>query len=143
MSGRDTSEDEVFESDHLPQVPDMPIAGSDHGHKVTFRSPIVRPKSVSLTPHLVPQPVSFHLSEIPDMGTSGKDTDSEAEMRPKVGTRSGLTPYQKSKRMRWDASITMHSLQLAAEEFTKICKLKLKNLKVDTQPVPCWSSAHG
>ena len=44
------SEDEVFQ---LPQVLDTPIAGE----KVTFRSPVVRPGSVSLTPRLVPQPV--------------------------------------------------------------------------------------
>ena len=25
------------------RVPDMPIAGSSHGQKVTFRSPVVRP----------------------------------------------------------------------------------------------------
>ena len=51
-------EDEVFQ---LPQVPDMPIAGQ----KVTFRSPVVRLGSVSLTPHLVPQPVSFDVLQIP------------------------------------------------------------------------------
>ena len=43
--------DEVF---HLPQVPDMPIAHSGHGHEVTFRSPVVRPGSISSTPHVVP-----------------------------------------------------------------------------------------
>ena len=43
-SGRDSSEDEVFESDHLPEVPDMPITGGGHGHIVTFRSPDVRPR---------------------------------------------------------------------------------------------------
>ena len=37
-SGIDYSDDEVFQ---LPQVQDMPIAGSSHGHKVTFRSPVV------------------------------------------------------------------------------------------------------
>ena len=67
--GSDYSEDEVFQ---LPQVPDMPIAGSSHGQKVTFRSPVVRPGSVSSTPCLVPQPVSFDVSRIPDSETSGK-----------------------------------------------------------------------
>ena len=62
-SDSDFSDDEVF---HLPQLPDMPIAGSGHGHKVTFRSPVVRPRSVSSTPHLVPQPVFFGLSIISD-----------------------------------------------------------------------------
>ena len=38
-SGSDYSNDEVF---HLSQVLDMPIAGSSHGQKVTFRSPVVR-----------------------------------------------------------------------------------------------------
>ena len=66
----------------------MPIVGSDHGHKVTFRSLVVRPGSVSSSPCLVPQPVSFNLSEIPDIETFGKDTDSEAEVGPK-------TPLQK------------------------------------------------
>ena len=47
-SGSDFSDDEVFQ---LPQVPDTPIAGSGHGHKVTFRSPVVRPGSISSTPH--------------------------------------------------------------------------------------------
>ena len=37
-SGSEYSEDEVFQ---LPQVPDMPIAGSSHGQEVTFRSPVV------------------------------------------------------------------------------------------------------
>ena len=55
-SGSDDSEDEVFQ---LPQVPDMPIAGSSHGQKMTFSSLVVRLGSVSSTPHLVPQPVSF------------------------------------------------------------------------------------
>ena len=55
-SGSDYSEDEVFQ---LPQVPDMPIAGSSHGQKVTFRSLVVRLGSVSSMPHLVPQPMSF------------------------------------------------------------------------------------
>ena len=50
--GSDYSENEVFQ---LPQVLDMPIAGL----KVTFRSPVVRLGSVSLTPCLVPQSVSF------------------------------------------------------------------------------------
>ena len=75
------SDDEVF---HLPQAPDMPIAGSGHGHKVTFRSPVVRPGSISSTPHLAPQPVSFNMSRIPDLETSGKDTDSKAEVRPRT-----------------------------------------------------------
>ena len=38
-SGNKYSEDEVFQ---LPQVPDMPIRGSSHGQKVTFRSLVVR-----------------------------------------------------------------------------------------------------
>ena len=58
-SGSDYSKDEAFQ---LPQVPDMPITGSSHGQKVTFRSPVVRPGSVSSTTHLVPQPVSFDVS---------------------------------------------------------------------------------
>ena len=45
--GSNYSEDEVFQ---LPQVPDMPIAGSSHGQIVTFRSPVVRLGSVSSTP---------------------------------------------------------------------------------------------
>ena len=52
IDGSNYSENEVSQ---LPQVPDMPIAGQ----KVTFRSPVVRLGSVSSTPHLVPQPVSF------------------------------------------------------------------------------------
>ena len=54
-SGSNFSNDEAF---HLPQVPDMPIAGSGHGCKVTFRSLVVRPRLISSTPHLVHQPVS-------------------------------------------------------------------------------------
>ena len=54
----DFSNDEVF---HLPQVSDMPIAGGGHGHKVTFRSLIVRPGSILSMPCLVPQPVSFNM----------------------------------------------------------------------------------
>ena len=50
-SGSEYSEDKVFQ---LPQMPDTPIAGSSHGQKVTFRSPVVRLGSVSSTLHLVP-----------------------------------------------------------------------------------------
>ena len=57
-SGSKFSEDEVFQ---LPQVLDMPITGSSHGQKVTFRSLVVRPGSVSSMPHLVPQQVSFNV----------------------------------------------------------------------------------
>ena len=118
--GSNYSENEVFQ---LPQVPDMPIAGQ----KVTFRSPVVRPGSVSSTPHLVPQPVSFDVLQIPNSETSGKDTDSEAEVRPR-------TPHMRNKRTRedasmMDASMASHSLQLAAEEFRKICKPKIQKLK--------------
>ena len=117
--GSNYSEDEVFQ---LPQVPDMPIAGSSHGQKVTFRSQVVRPGSVSLTPHLVPQPVSFDVLQIPNSETSGKDTDSEAEVRPR-------TPHIRNKRTREDASMASHSLHLAAEEFRKICEPKIQKLK--------------
>ena len=58
-SGGNYSKDGVFQ---LLQVPDMPITGSSHGQKVTFRSPVVRLGSVSSTLHLVPQPVSFDVS---------------------------------------------------------------------------------
>ena len=88
---------EVFDSCHLPQIPDTPIAGSSYGQKATFRSPDVRPWSVSSTPCLVTQLVSFALSRIPDTETSGKNMDSEAKMRPNLGTRCGLTPCQKVK----------------------------------------------
>ena len=118
-SGSDYSDDEVFQ---LPQVPDMPIAGSSHGQKVTFRSPVVRLGSVSSTPHLVPQPVSFDVSIIPNSETSGKDTNSEAEIRPR-------TLHPKLKRMREDASIVLCILQLVAEENRKICKPKIQKLK--------------
>ena len=100
----------------------MSIIGSSHGQKVTFRSPVVRLGSVSSTPHLVPQPVSFDVSQIPNSQTSGKDTDSEAEVRPR-------TPHAKIKRTMEDASMALHSLQLVAEEFRKICKPKIQKLK--------------
>ena len=58
-SGSEYSEDKVFQ---MPQVPDTPIAGSSHGQKVTFRSLVVRLGSISSTPQLVPQPVSFNVS---------------------------------------------------------------------------------
>ena len=118
-SGSKYSDDKVFQ---LLQVPDMPIAGSSHGHKVTFKSLVVRPGSISSTAHLVPQPVSFDVSRIPNSKTSGKDMDSEAEIRPR-------TPHPKVKRMREDASIASHSLQLAGEKFRKICKPKIQKLK--------------
>ena len=73
--GGDFSDDEVF---NLSQVPDTPIAGSGHGHKVTFRSLLIRPGSVSSTPHLVPQTVSFNLSGIHNTKTSGKDMENDA-----------------------------------------------------------------
>ena len=100
----------------------MPIGSSSHGHKVTFRSPVVRPGSLSSSPCLVPQPVSLDLSRIPEMETFGKDINSEAEVRLKP-------PHQKVKRMRNDVSITSHSLQLTPEEFRKICKPKIQKLK--------------
>ena len=118
-SGSEYSENEVFQ---LPLVPDTPIAGGSHGQKFTFRSLVVRPESISSMPQLVPQPVSFDMSRIPDSETSGKDTDSEAEIRLR-------TPHQKIKRMREDASVALHSLQLAAEECRKICELKIQKLK--------------
>ena len=117
-SGSKYSKDKVFQ---LPQVPDMPIAGSSHGQKVTFRSLVVRLESVSSTACLVPQPVSFNVLGIPNSETSGKDTDSEAEIRPR-------TPHPGVKRMREDASIALHSLQLVAEEFRKMCKPKIQKL---------------
>ena len=117
--GSKYSEDEVFQ---LPQVPDMPITGSSHGHKVTFRSLVVRPGSVSSTPCLVPQPVSFNVSRMPNSETFGKDTEDEAEIRPR-------TLQQKVKRARQDASMALHSLQLVAEEFRKIHKPKIQKLK--------------
>ena len=54
---------------------------------------------------------------------SGKDMDNKAEVMLK-------TSYQKVKRMKNDASITSHSLQLMAEEFRKIHKPKIQRLKV-------------
>ena len=77
---------------------------------------------VSSTPHLITQPVSFDVSQIPNSETSGKDTDSEAEVRPR-------TPHAKIKRTREDASMASHNLQLVAEEFRKICKPKIQKLK--------------
>ena len=88
------------------------------------------PELVSSTLHLVPQPVPCNLSGIPDTKTSGKDTYSEAEGMPNVGTRSALTPHhQKIRRGNQNASIMTQSLQLAAEEFRKICELKIQKLK--------------
>ena len=118
-SGSDFSDDKVF---HLPQVPDAPIAGSDHGQIVTFSSPVVRLRSISSTPHLVPQPVSFNVSRIPNIETSGKDTDSEAKVRLR-------TPHQKVERMREDDTIAFHSLQLTAEEVRKISEPKIQKFK--------------
>ena len=43
-SGSEYSEDKVFQ---LLQVPDMAIAGNSHEQKVTFRSVVVRPGSMS------------------------------------------------------------------------------------------------
>ena len=82
----------------------------------------MRPGLISSMPHLVPQPVFFDVSRIPNSETSGKDTDSEAELRLR-------TPHLKIKRMREDASITLHSLQLMAEEFRKIHEPKIQKLK--------------
>ena len=113
------SNDEVFQ---LPQVPDTPITGSSHGQKATFRSLVVRLGSISSMPHLVPQPVSFDVSRIPDNKTSGKDMDSKAEIRTR-------TLHPRVKRMREDASIVSHSLQLVAEDFRKIHKPKIQKLK--------------
>ena len=125
-SGSDDSKDEVFQ---LPQVPDMPITGSNYGQKVTFRSPVVRPGSVSSTPHLVPQPVSFDTSWIPYSETSGKDMDSKAEVRPR-------TPHVKIKRTRedasmMDASMALHSLSASGWRIQK--DLWAKNTKIKRQ----------
>ena len=117
--GSEYSDDEVFQ---LLPVPDMPIAGSSHGHKVTFRSLVVKPGSISSMPYLIPQPVSFNVSKTLNSKTSEKDTDSEAEVRVR-------TPHKKVKVTREDASMALHSLQLVAEEFRKICKLKIQKLK--------------
>ena len=66
--------------------------------------------------------MSFDASKIPNSETSGKDTDSEAEVRPR-------TLHVKIKRIREDASMASHSLQLVAEECRKICKPKIQKLK--------------
>ena len=118
-SGSEFSEDEVFQ---LPQVPDTPIVGSSHGQKVILGVWLWDCGQFSSTPHLVPQPVSFGVSRIPDSKTSGKDTDGEAKIRPR-------TPHPRVKRMREDASIASHSLQFITEEFRKICKPKIQKLK--------------
>ena len=108
----------------------MAITGSGHGHKVTFRSIVIRTRSVTSTPHLLPQMVSFNLSWIPDTETSGKDTDSEAEGMTNVGTRSGLTAHHQTiRRAKQDVYIMMQSLQLVIEELRKICKPKFQKLK--------------
>ena len=98
-SGSKFSEDDVFQ---LPQVPDMPIAGSSHGQKVTFRSLVVRLGTVSSMPCVVPQPVSFDVSRISNSKTSRKDTNTEAEIRQG-------TPHPSVKRMMEDASIVLQS----------------------------------
>ena len=113
-SGCDDSEDEVFQ---LPQVPGMPIAGNSYGQKVTFRSPVVRPRSVSSTSHLVPQPVSFDVLQIPNSETSRKDTDSEAEVRPRISTCKNQK--DNGRCFHHGCFIASHSLQLVAEEFGK------------------------
>ena len=119
ISSIDCSDNEVFQ---LPQVPDKPIAGGSHGQKVTFRSPVVRLGSISSMPCLVPHPVSFNVLRIPDSKTSGKDTDSEAEIRPR-------TPQQEVRRVRQDISMALHSLRVMAEEFRKIHEPKIQKLK--------------
>ena len=120
--GSKLGEGKVFESYHLSQVLNTPITGSGHVHKVTFRSLDVRLGSVSSTTHLVPQPVSFNLSRIPNVETSGKDIESKAEGKSK-------TPHHKLRRMKNDASMRLHSLQLVAEEFRKTCKPKIQAIK--------------
>ena len=100
-SGTKYSEDKIFQ---LPQVPNMPIAGSSHGQKVNFRSPVVRLGSVSSMPSLVPQPVSFNVLRIPNSETFGKDTDSKAEIRPRT-----LIPKNKKNEGRCFHSITQPS----------------------------------
>ena len=126
-SGSKVSEDEVF---NLPKGHDTPLEDSGHGPRVTFRSLVVRPGSVSSTAHLVPQPVSFDVSKIYDVETSLKDTDSETEVRPK-------TLYPKSRVMCNDASITSHSLQLMVEEFRKICEPQIQRLRGRYSAKPC------
>ena len=39
---------------------------------------------LSSIPCVVPQPVSFDMSRVPETETSGKDMDSEAEVRPRA-----------------------------------------------------------
>ena len=63
--------------------------------------------------------MSYDVSRIGNSETSGKDTDSEAEIRPR-------TLHPRVKRTREDASIVLHSLQPMAEELRKICKPKIQ-----------------
>ena len=114
-SGRNISEDEVFESGHLPKVPDISIAGSSHGHGVTFRSLVIRPRSVSSTPHSVPEQVSLNLSGIPNTRTSGEDTNRKAEGMPNVGPTPCHQKLEEPDRI--------YPLQCTA------CSLWLKNLE--------------
>ena len=98
-------DDEVFNSDHLRQVVETPIASSTQGPKITLHSPVVKRGLVSSTPRLVPQPVLFDLSKIPDIETSGKDTESEAEGIPNIGTQSWSVLYPQRRRARQDTSM--------------------------------------
>ena len=50
------------------------------------------------------------------------DTDSEAKIRPR-------TPYPRVKRMREDASIVLHSLQLTARNLERSANQRYKKLK--------------
>ena len=79
------------------------------------------------TLHLVPQPITFNLSEIPDTEPSPKDTTNEAEGIQTMGTRSRLIPNPQRKRDKQDTSV---ALQLEAEVFSKITRLNISKIKV-------------
>ena len=56
-----SEDDKVFDSQRLPQIPDIPTARGGTNPRVTFRNPFVRKGSVSSIPHSSLQPVSFNL----------------------------------------------------------------------------------
>ena len=46
-----SKDEEAFDSQQLPQIPDTPIAGGGSSDRITFRDPVVRRSLVSSTPH--------------------------------------------------------------------------------------------
>ena len=132
-SGRKLSEDEVF---RLPQVPDTPIAGSGHGHKVTFRSPVWDPGQYHLHP-------VWSLSQCPSMCQEFLTLKHQG--RTQIMKQRWGQGLQTIKPREWGIMLPSHHTAYSSwlKNLERSLNPKSRNLGVDIQPMSCQFSTHG